>query len=128
MSYYLMQVAQSQDLRSQRSSLRQNWSRSPASNRQPPVYKTDARPLVLELGRHGSSTRIRTWNIRSNSAALSQLSYRGSAGRGIRIGSKVAAPLQAICGSLLVKVGAARAAVARAEGFEPPTGDFGDRC
>ena len=25
-----------------------HWSRSPASNRQPPVYKTDARPLVLE--------------------------------------------------------------------------------
>ena len=25
-----------------------HWSRSPASNRQPSVYKTDARPLVLE--------------------------------------------------------------------------------
>ena len=27
---------------------RNDWSRSPASNRQPAVYKTAARPLVLE--------------------------------------------------------------------------------
>ena len=82
--------------------------------------------FLVELGRHGSPTRVRTWNIRVNSAALYRLSYRGSVGREDGV-CENAAPLQAKSISSLVKVGAASTALARAEGFEPPTRGFGSR-
>ena len=44
------------------------------------LYLRRAALFLVELGRRGSSTRNRTWNIRVNSAALCRLSYRGSVG------------------------------------------------
>ena len=48
--------------------------------------------FLVELGRHGSSTRTRTWNVHINSVALCRLSYRGSVGRGFELVEITAAP------------------------------------